>query len=238
MNHLRRMSQLAVLLLSVVGSLQAQTATDPSGHWEGAIQAPGKDVKIEIDLAKKDGKLAGTFGNPEQHESGFPLSDVSAQGASISFTLKATNGGGKFQGALSEDGKSMSGDFITAHGMSIGFSLTRTGEAKIEALLPSPSVAKELEGNWTGTLEAAGVKHQIGLKMLNHPDGTATGIVVSSEGVEIPITRIKADGSSLTLDVKNVGGSYTGKLDAGGTELVGTWTQGAFVGAVTFRREK
>src|SRR4051812_46860065 len=56
-----RFSLLTALVL-IVPSLRAQ-----SGHWEGAIQAPSKDVKIEIDLAMKDGKLAGTFGTPEQN---------------------------------------------------------------------------------------------------------------------------------------------------------------------------
>ena len=131
--HLSIRMSLLVSLLLTVPSLLAQTA-DPSGHWEGAIQAPGKEVKIEIDLMKKDGKLAGTFGAPEMNESGFPLSNLAAEGASITFELKASSGGGTFKGALAADGKSISGDFITDHGMSVGFSLTRTGDARVEAL--------------------------------------------------------------------------------------------------------
>ncbi len=225
-----RFSLLAAFVL-VVPTLRAQ-----SGHWEGAIQAPGKDVKIEIDLAMKDGKLAGTFGTPEQGESGLPLSNVSSEGTSVNFAIKVTNGGGAFKGTLSPDGKSMSGDFITAHGMSIGFSLTRTGEPKIAALLPSPPIAKSLEGSWTGTIDANGTPHQIGLKMANHPDGTSTGSVITSEGVEINITKITNKDASLTLEVKNVGGSYVGTLNANGTELAGTWTQGKFVAPLTFHR--
>jgi len=225
-----RFSLLAAFVL-IVPSLRAQ-----SGHWEGAIQAPGKDVKIVIDLAMKDGKLAGTFGNPEQNESGFPLSNVSAEGTSVNFEIKATNGGGKFQGTLSPDGKSMSGDFVTAHGMSIGFSLTRAGEPKIDALLPSPAIAKNLEGSWTGTIDANGTPHQITLKMANHADGTSTGSVITGEGVEINITKITNKDASLTLEVKNVGGSYVGTLNAEGTELAGTWTQGKFVAPLTFHR--
>lgn len=225
-----RFSLLAALVL-VVPILRAQ-----SGHWEGAIQAPGKDVKIEVDLAMKDGKLAGTFGTPDQGESGLPLSNVSAEGTSVNFEIKATNGGGAFKGTLSPDGKSMSGDFVTAHGMSIGFSLTRTGEPKIEALLPSPPISKNLEGSWTGTIDANGTPHQIGLKMANHPDGTSTGSVITSEGVEINITKITNKDASLTLEVKNVGGLYVGALNADGTELAGTWTQGKFSAPLTFHR--
>jgi hypothetical protein len=229
-----RLSLLVTLFLTVP-SLYAQSAS-PFGHWEGAIQAPGKDVKIEIDLAMKDGKLAGTFGTPEQNESGFPLSNVAATGSSVTFEIKATSGGGVFQGTLAADGKSMSGDFITTHGASVGFSLTRTGEARLEALQPSPAIAKRLEGAWTGTLEADGVQHKIGLTLANHPDGTSTGSIITSEGVEIHITRLTNKDSNLTLEVKNVGGSWAGALNAEGTELAGTWTQGKFAGPLTFRR--
>jgi len=223
----------AVTLFLSATALYAQT-----GHWEGSIQAPGKDVKIEVDLAMKDGKLAGTFANPAQNESGFPLSDVSAKETSVTFAIKATNGGGTFQGTLSADGKSMSGDFISAHGMSIPFSLTRTGEAKIQAPRTSRPIPKVLEGSWTGTIEANGQQIKIGLKMANHPDATSTGSVITAEGVEIAISKITSEGSSLKLDVKNVGGSYVGKLNEVETELVGTWTQGPFVAPLTFRREK
>ena len=44
---------LATLLLLPAPSLLAQPAVDPSGHWEGTIQAqPNMAVKVEIDLAK------------------------------------------------------------------------------------------------------------------------------------------------------------------------------------------
>ena len=75
------------------------------------------------------------------------------------------------------------------------------------------------------------------LTMANQPDGTATGSFVNvDEGLEIPITTITQKASSLTLDVKAVGGSYSGVLNPEGTELVGTWTQGPAVLPLTFRR--
>ena len=49
---LRMLLSAAVVLLAGAAPL-AQTAVDPSGHWEGMIQAPGTDVRIEMDLMKK-----------------------------------------------------------------------------------------------------------------------------------------------------------------------------------------
>ena len=105
----------------------------------------------------------------------------------------------------------------------------------VEAAPKSASVAKELEGTWSGTIDAQGVQKQVGLKIVNHPDGTATG-VISSDGAEIPISTMLQKGSSVTLDLKSVGGSYAGTLNAAATELAGTWTQGQFVGPLNFHR--
>ena len=58
------------------------------------------------------------------------------------------------------------------------------------------------------------------------------------EGLEIPITTITQKASSVTLDVTTVGGSYAGALNAEGTELAGTWTQGSATLPLTFRRTR
>jgi hypothetical protein len=240
MNLLRRTLVVAALCLVPAPSLWAQIAADPSGHWDGAIQAPGKEVKFEVDLAKNSrGELAGTFSNPAQNIKGYPLTNVAVEGRSIHFVLKVNSGGGPFEGVLSADGKSIAGDFTaaTAQGnFTVPFSLTRTGEARIDAPPTSAPIDKELEGTWNGTLDVNGKPLGFVLKMSNHPDG-ATGTLVSvDQGVEIPITTITQKASSLILDVKVVGGTYSGALSADGTELVGTWTEGPLVLPLTFRR--
>ena len=62
-----RMLLLLTLLLMPAQLLMAQTpaAADPSGHWEGTVQIPSMELKIEIDLARNSkGEFAGTFGTP------------------------------------------------------------------------------------------------------------------------------------------------------------------------------
>ena len=115
MNLPRRTLLVAALFLVPAPLLYAQIAADPSGHWDGAIQAPGKEVKFEVDLAKNSkGELAGTFSNPAQNIKGYPLTNVAVEGRSIHFLLKVNSGGGPFDGVLSADGKSIAGDFTAA----------------------------------------------------------------------------------------------------------------------------
>lgn len=235
-----RMLIAAALLLLPAPSLLAQTAVDPSGHWEGAVQAPNMEVKIEVDLAKNSqGQLAGTFGQPARNLTGLPLGNFAVDGKSVSFQIRGSAPGERtFKGTVSADGKSMSGDY-TQSGGSVPFNLTRTGDPRIEVAAKSAPIGKELEGTWNGTLDVNGTQRRLVLTLANQPDGTATGNFVNvDEGLEIPITTITQKASSVTLDVKAVGGSYSGTLNPEGTELVGTLTQGPVAVPLTFRLAK
>jgi hypothetical protein len=226
----------AALLLVPPSSLRAQTAVDPSGHWEGTIQMPEMQVKVEIDLAKNPkGELAGTFGQPAQGVRGLPLSTVAVDGGSVRFVVKGGPDPATFQGKLSADGASMSGDVAQA-GYSIPFTLTRTGDPRIAPVPKNPPIGKELEGTWNGALDLGERPMRIVLKMSNQPDGTASGTVVSPDGtgVEVPVA-ITQKASGLTIDVVSVGASFVGVLNAAGTELAGTWTQGTSSLPLTFR---
>jgi hypothetical protein len=238
MSASRRIPFLFVLFLLSRAVLGAKNAIDPSGHWEGVIHVPSNEVIIEVDVARDaHGALAATFNNPSEQIRAFPLANVALDGAVLTFAIKAT-GGGVFRGTLGADGQSMKGTFTAkgpdAQPIELPFDLKRVGDAKIEATQKSAAVGKELEGNWSGTLDVQGTPHQVGLSLLNHADGTATGKIRTNEGTEIPITLIIQKGSSVTLEVKNLGGTYAGTLRDGA--LVGTWTQGPFVGPLTFQR--
>ena len=231
------------MLLVPASSLLAQTAGDPSGHWTGAIHVPpfngagAREVAIDVDLAKSpQGELAGTFSQPAQKLKGLPLSNVAVEGPSVSFELKATDGGGLFRGTLA-DGASMSGEFTTSQGgYTIPFNLTRTGDAQIAAAPRSAPIGKELEGTWNGTLGVAGKRERLVLKMANQPDGTSAGTILDLDGsnVEIPIAMTQK-ASNVTVDIATVGGSYAAVLSAS-HELVGTWTQGSIALPLTFTR--
>lgn len=225
-------------LLVPASSLLAQTPVDPSGRWEGTIEAqPNMGIKVEIDLAKNSkGELAGTFGQPAQGVKGLPLSTVAVEGRSVRLVVKGGPEAATFQGTLSADGKSMSGD-VTQGGYSIPFSLTRTGDARIAPTPKSPPIGKELEGTWNGTLDVNGQQMRLVVKMANQPDGTATGTIVSLDGsgVEIPI-GITQKASNVTVDVPSVGASFAGVLNAAGTEMAGTWTQASLTLPLTLGR--
>lgn len=233
MDLLRRTFLPAAVFLVSASLLHAQTAADPSGHWTGSIQGPETEIIIEVDLAKNGkGGIEGTLNFPIPKVK-LPLLEVAVQGRSVSFRSRQDQG---FVGALSADGKSISGDF-SGDEFSLPFALTWAGVPKIDAPPRSAAISKELAGTWNGTLDSNGTPLRVVLTLANHANGTATGRVVNLDqgSLEIPLA-ITQKASAVTLDFYSVGASYSGVLNAAGTELVGTYNQGPATVPLTFHR--
>ena len=189
-----------------------------------------------MDLAKNGaGAFVATYGNPKDSLKGFPLANVAVDGRSVHMELKA-NGGGTFEGTLSQDAKSIPGVFLTAEGgYSVGFDLTRTGDAKIELAPRSLPISKQLEGSWNAIMEVDGTQRSYVLTMLNRSDGASTGHIVNlDDGLEIPVSNITQKAASLTFEV--AGGTYSGTLDPEGLRLAGTYRQGQLALPLNFQR--
>jgi hypothetical protein len=224
---------MALCLLSS-SAVRAQQAADPTGHWDGTIQAPGMAIGFEIDFAKNDkGVLTGTVNLPGERIKGLPLTKVAIEGRSIAFHARSDQ---PMRGELSADGKTVAGDYLV-QGNTLPFTMIRTGESKMAAAPRSAPVSRQLEGTWQGVLETHGVDMHLQLQVANLPDGTSTGRIVNLDQgeLELPVA-ITQKGASVTLDVTPIVSSYTGTLNAEGTELAGTFSQGANSTALTFRR--
>jgi hypothetical protein len=232
---------LVMLVVLTTFTSRSEAAKDPTGHWEGTIQAPDREVAIEVDLTRTPQKtLAGTFSNLDRKIQGLPLSSVTAKGRTLRCVLGG-RGGGTFDANVSADGKSMTGKFTTTTPqgeVALPFKLTRNGDARIELPPKNPPIRKELEGSWSGTLEAEGLTMRIQLELANQPDQTSAGSIANLDegGAAIPITTISEQDGTLKLEVRVVGGSFTGALGESGAELTGTWTQAGMNLPVTFRR--
>ncbi len=226
-----------IVALAASGAAFAQTPTGASGHWEGAIQVPGQELKIEVDLAAVGEKWEGTITIPVQGLKSFPLAAVTVQGDAVSFAMKGVPGDPTFKGTLSKDAVALAGDFSQGGG-SVPFSLARTGEAKIERPPASTAITTDLEGAWEGALDVDGKTLRLVLKLSNGSDGVGTGMLVSVDqgGAEVPIAAVVQTGAHLKLLVPVVVGTYDGDLE--GAQLKGTWTQGPRTWPLVFTRAK
>jgi hypothetical protein len=238
----RRTLALAALLAASGFVLRAQTATDPSGHWSGTFQGPETEIGLEIDLAKNSkGEIVGTINFPNENVKGIPLRVVSVKGRSITFSPRADQ---SFTGEISADGKTIAGEFKgigpLGNEFATPFTLTKAGAAKFAPAIKNPAIAKELVGTWHTSLESKsrGTTSRIVLTLANNGDGTSTGKLTAPDegGMEIPV-GITQKGQNVAFDFGTVGASFSGTLNAAGTEIAGTFTQASMSAQVTFRRD-
>src|SRR5215468_989615 len=88
--------------------------------------------------------------------------------------------------------------------------------------------AQTVEGDWQGTIKANGLEFRARLHISKDEKGTlkATFDSIDRGARGLPISAISLKDSTLNFELKAVGGSYEGKINADHTRISGTWTQG------------
>jgi len=95
----------ALLSLALSALAFAQPAPSPlAGHWEGAIQIPGHDLLVKIDLTPAAGDWKGAIDIPEQGAKALPLEKIAVEGDHVRFAIAGVPGSPTFDGKL-ENGK-------------------------------------------------------------------------------------------------------------------------------------
>jgi pimeloyl-ACP methyl ester carboxylesterase len=97
-----------------------------------------------------------------------------------------------------------------------------------------------VEGTWQGTLDVGAIKLRLGLHVSKNAEGQFTSkldsIDQSAMGIPVKVTTF-AD-KALHLELPNLHATYDGKLSADGSQISGTFVQGAPVPLVFRRVEK
>ena len=96
------------------------------------------------------------------------------------------------------------------------------------ALAPLSRAQAQIAGDWQGTLDTGGPQLHLVLHVAAAKDGSFTATLDSiDQGANgIPVTTVTLKDTKLRLIVDAVHGSYEGRVNKGGTEIDGTWSQG------------
>ena len=202
------------------------------GHWEGSFSGPNGPVAVQVDLSvNPQGTLVGMLAAGEVQ--GVPVANLTVEDRVVRFDIPSASA--RFSGTLAADDKSIAGEFVNQAGAAPSV-LTRTGEARIAAPIKSARVGGEFEGSWNGILEVDGRKKRLVLKMVNQPDGSSVGTIVSLDdgSIELPVTVVQ-NGRTLRVEVKLNGGVYVSNL-TDSNELAGTYTESGIQFPLTLHR--
>jgi hypothetical protein len=195
--------------------------TGPAGHWEGTLNAGGRDIGLSLDLARNSkGEWVASMGVPSQNATGLVVKDLVVDGNSVKFMavelqmakLDLTLADGKLTGTLAGARGSQPIEF------------KRTGDAHVQLPPASPAVSKDLEGDWTGTMQSPGGENlEITLHFRNQPDNTvaATIDVPVTKAVGMPLDDVRQTGDKVEFGLKIAHGSFSGTLNKERGELTG-----------------
>lgn len=102
---------------------------------------------------------------------------------------------------------------------------------------PSRAAGAGPVGEWLGALEVGAAKLRLGLHVEAKPEG-GLGAVLDSldQGAKIPVDSVLFEGGTLRLGMPAIGATYEGRLNAEGSTLEGTWSQGGRALPLTFER--
>jgi len=193
---------------------------------------PDRELTFDLDLVRNgQEEIGGVIHVPGGNVAGVPV-QVALKDEVVNFHSRRDQ---PFSGLLSADGKSISGDYSIGEFL-VPFSMSRTGDARIDVPEKSALIGKDFEGTWAGTLDVNGVRMRLLLAMRNQSGGTSTGILTSVDegGLQVPVTVTAQEGSGVVLDFKAVGASFTGTLNRERNEVAGIYRQGAFTARLTF----
>jgi uncharacterized protein (TIGR03435 family) len=158
-------------------------AQDIADTWQGTLHA-GRDLRIVAKISKADGGgYKAVFYSIDQGGDGIPVSKVALDGTTVKFAITAING--SYEGKLSADGKTISGNW-TQGPNPLPLAFTRaTPETEWSIPPPAPKIPP-MDANADPSFEVATIKP-------SKPDSPGKAIVVQGRRLHIinqPLDRL------------------------------------------------
>jgi hypothetical protein len=229
-----------IFLFVFASALICRAEDEVSGRWEGAVQIPGRELEVVVDLTNADdGLWQGSIIIPGLNLPGTQLVDIAVKDSDASFGIKTGRGlDAVFKGHFNADG-TLSGDFTQA-GNRASFTLKKIGAPQVEAPVRSTLVAEAIEGEWKGDYQMFGTPRHVTLKLANGAGNRATAelVVVGKKVNNLPVDLVTQEGDLITIDSHQTGISYEGRLTKEANEIRGTFTLGTIDLPLILHRSK
>jgi len=208
-----------VVLLTLATAAQAAAQTI-AGDWQGTINV-GVELRLVFHFAPDSkGGFTATLDSPDQGATGIPVSAVTLAEATLKVELPRIMA--SYEGKVNAGATAIAGTFSQG-GKAFPLNLSRAPAPPTVKRVPKPS---DIDGDWEGTLTAAGVALRAVFHIRTFEDGmTATMDSPDQGAAGIPVGAVRRTGSKLDLEMKQLAGGFSGTIDAALTTIDGTWTQ-------------
>lgn len=208
----------AVFLLAICNAGQAQNL---NGDWQGTLKIGSAELRLVLHVSGSNGSYTATLDSIDQPGgNGIAVTAFSLKPPQVHFAADSVHG--SYSGDVNIEGTLMHGTWTQGPSWPLDFKRAAT-PVKTEHHLAARS---DIDGDWHGTLDAGGKKLRLVFHIVNMDDGlSATLDSLDQHANGIPVTSVTRDGDSLILQLKQINGSFTGKISGDRAAIEGTWTQ-------------
>jgi hypothetical protein len=93
--------------------------------------------------------------------------------------------------------------------------------------LATENASPSFVGTWQGTLSAGAISLRVVFNIKSDDKGALSGTLDSPDQntYGLPLDTVGKDGSNVTVEIKRIQGSYSGRFADDGKSIVGTWSQ-------------
>lgn len=209
-------------------------SSDLAGNWEGNISQPGsvQAVSISIEMGK-DGSFKGTADLPGQYggDQLRPLINIDVRDQYVSFGIAGVPGKPVFDGSLSVDGRTYSGNFSQDSKVA-SFTLHKD----IKTTKASSIKVGRLTGVWKGSLEAGALKLNFVLTASGSTGRVAMTMEIAGNDIRELNVSVAVEDNEIRLNVPILSAVYVGSIDEEAEIISGTWRQADARLPLTFKK--
>ena len=215
------------------GGLGLATAQDVTGDWLGTLAMPNGERRIALHISKAGDGLKATLDSVEQAVTGVPLDPVTLAGSALTFAANAFHL--SYEGQVDVAGTSIDGT-ISAEAGSAPLTFHRGLVIKTEH---KRAKASDIDGDWSGILNAAGEEQKYVFHIMNTEDGLIVAMDVPSQYVKgAESSSVERNDSSLVVEWKVFGSRLEGKISEDRNAIEGSVSQAGQSFPFTMRRVK
>lgn len=197
-------------------------AQDVAGDWQGTLNTGVGELRLVLHITKAaNGTLTATLDSVDQQANGIPVKSATMKDSKLSLDLEAVHG--TYEGTVAADAQSISGTWSQGKALPLEFKKS-AAPSKTEH---KPAAPSDIDGAWTGTLDTGMGKLRVVFHIVNTEDGLIATLDSPDQGAKgIPISSVKREGNSLSMEAKSIGGVFKGRIAMDLSSIGGVWTQG------------
>lgn len=216
---------LCLLALMSAGPVACSAQQPPAAAktkqlWYGELKTGARNFRFVITTQPDSDK--GNLLSLDEGARNFELTEVAVSQAAFRFTLPITKA--QYSGKLSDDGKRVDGQWSQS-----------SAQFDLDLMQVAEPPKEELQAYWTGKLDAMLQKLDVAFR--ERTDGTVLfdSLTQKTGGF---IASKKVEGTHVVFEVPAVRGTFTGEINAEGTQIVGKWKQGLIPISLTLTKSE